>query len=421
MQSIQDPELLMLQYQQSQMAKQSAPRFSMQGLENHVLFELAFRPFFILATFASLLALVMWILLLNGNNIWQASGINSTIWHIHEMLFGFAATVAVGFILTAAQTWTKQKSISGRSLMFYTLLWLAIRFCFYYNTSFSITLAVFLQCCWWFVAIWVFYAMVKKSNNSRNFLFVPLLTAMMMLNTAILVTELTGHTAFSLHLSRAGILLFTLLITILAGRVIPFFTQNGAKTTPILVPKWLEVILIPMSLLTGILFILSYFIDFSVLLAPMLIALGCLHLLRLVFWKTVKTYKVPLLWSLHLAYFFMSIGLVGLGLSYNPFGFSAVQIPFSSALHVITVGTIGLMIFAMMSRVSLGHTGRMLVLNNLVVLAFVLLILATLIRAILPMLNLTMLSWNLSALLWMISAVIFLFIYVPILTKKRQH
>ena len=395
-------------------------KYSLRDMVKHPFFELAFRPFFILASLASLFALVTWLMVLNGHFVWQSSGISTTIWHIHEMLFGFAATVAVGFILTAAQTWTKQKSISGLSLMTYTLLWLLIRVCIYFNTSLTVIIAIMLQACWWLIAIRTFYSMVKKSNNERNFLFVPLLTAMMLLNIVILVSDFMGYIELAMHLSRAGILLFTLLMTILGGRVIPFFTQSGAKTNLVVTPQWLEILLIPMSLATVVFFIISYFIVFPFSAAPLMIMTGCLNLFRLFFWKTTQTLRIPLLWSLHLAYFLMGLGLIGLGLSYYQLTFLPVQISFSSALHVITIGAIGLMIFAMMSRVSLGHTGRMLVLNKAVVIAFVLLTASALVRAILPLFNQMLYSWNLSGLLWIVSVVVFLFIYVPVLSQKRQ-
>ena len=115
----------------------------------------------------------------------------------------------------------------------------------------------------------------------------------------------------------------------------------------------------------------------------------------------------------------MGLGLILLGLSYFDLSVINISIPFSNALHMITIGAIGLMIFAMMSRVSLGHTGRALVLNKALVFAFILIILTVFIRVLLPLFNFSQLAWDLSSLLWVCSSLIFIFVYSPILFAKR--
>ncbi|SFD09884.1 NnrS family protein [Pseudoalteromonas denitrificans] len=418
MMEIHDPELMMLKYkQENQSFKHNENKNSLSKVFEHSFFELAFRPFFIFGTTASMLSLAIWILQLNNIVILNQTGLTPTVWHIHEMIFGFAATVAVGFILTAGKTWTKQPSITGKSLVLLSVLWLSVRTAIYINTNTSIAIAIVLQMLWWFVSIVVFVSMVYRSKNKRNYLFIPLLSAMMIMNLTILLADMLSFTQLAMHLSRASILLFTILMGIMGGRVIPFFTQNGAKTDAIVSPLWIDKLLLPASITGIFVFILGFFISLPFTPAPLMLLSGGLHLIRLSFWKSTKTLPIPLLWSLHLSYLFMALGLILLGLSY--FDLTFINMPFSNALHMITIGAIGLMVFAMMSRVSLGHTGRALVLNKALILAFILLILTVLIRTILPLFNIIQLAWNLSALLWISSSLIFIFIYSPILFAKR--
>lgn len=420
MMEIHDPELMMLRYKQDNQPQLNSPnRYSLSKLFKHDFFELAFRPFFILGTVASVISMLLWSLQLNSLIELNNSGLSPTIWHIHEMIFGFAATIAVGFILTAGKTWTKQSSITGKYLCILTLIWLTVRFSIYINSNLSIKVALIFQTIWWLIVISCFFKMVYQAKNKRNYLFVPLLSIMMLINISIILTDMFSNTALAMHLARASILLFTILMSIIGGRVIPFFTQNGAKTDTINTPFWIETLILPIGI-TGIaIFILGYFIQLPFTPAAIMILSGFLHLLRFSFWKTIKTYKVPLLWSLHISYLFMGLGLILLGLSYFDLSVINISIPFSNALHMITIGAIGLMIFAMMSRVSLGHTGRVLVLNKALVLAFILIILTVFIRVLLPLFNFTQLAWDLSALLWVCSSLIFIFVYSPILFAKR--
>jgi len=417
---IHDPELMMLKYKQdNQVYSASEGKSFFSKICNHDVFDLAFRPFFILGSLASLLSMIIWALQLNSIISLNNSGLTPSIWHIHEMIFGFAATIAVGFILTAGKTWTKQPSISGKKLCLLTFVWLAVRVAIYINTNSSIVFALFLQTSWWLVAILTFSKMVLRSKNTRNYLFVPLLSVMMIMNIAIILCDMLNFTGLAMHLSRASILLFTILMSIIGGRVIPFFTQNGAKTQKINTPTWIEKLILPVAITGVVIFVLGYFFNLPFTPAPIMMLAGLLHLIRLSFWRSIKTRNVPLLWSLHISYLFMSLGLILLGLSYFDLSSINIIIPFSNALHVITIGAIGLMIFAMMSRVSLGHTGRPLILNKALGLAFILLISSTFIRVILPLFNFFQLAWSLSALLWVSSSLIFIFVYSPILFAKR--
>ncbi|AWB66233.1 NnrS family protein [Saccharobesus litoralis] len=382
---------------------------------SQALFELAFRPFFLLGTLSSIAALGYWILMLNGYAGFSLSGLNPVVWHLHEMLFGFGATVAVGFLLTAVQTWTGLKSIKGWALASLVGLWLAVRLFIWHNTPDSLAFALGLQTLWWLGVIAAMANLVWRSRNSRNYLFVPLLIALMLVNNAILLADIQANVPLALHLGRVCVLLFVVMMSLVGGRVIPFFTSRGAQVGSIQPIHWLEQAVVVSSLLMVVTYFASYFVaSLTIFSHGLMLIAALLHMARTFNWQTAKTLFVPLLWSLHLAYLSMAIGLFLLGLSY----FVEV-LTLSSAMHVITIGAIGLMIFAMMARVSLGHTGRVLQVPLLVGVMFGLVFVALLARVVLPVWLDTLLAWNISVACWITASGIFLWRYMPILTRPR--
>ncbi|WP_019026509.1 NnrS family protein [Colwellia piezophila] len=421
---IQDPEI-------AQLTCDHQGKDALNYLNQHPVLDLPFRSYFLLAVIGSLFTLGIWAAYFNGYFTFAGNGISPLAWHIHEMIFGFGATVAVGFILTAAQTWTGQPSIKGLPVVGFIAIWLLVRVALLVNLPSTIIIAIVLQSCWWLGTIVVFTRLVLKSSNRRNYLFIPLLSVLMLLNIALLLLDFTGHYELTRHIARTCVLMFCLLMGILGGRVIPFFTVSGAKLEPIKSPHWLTPLLTITSISGVLVFFSSIFINLPFSPAGLMIASGLLHLIRQSYWRSFATRNIALLWSLHLAYFSLGLGLILLGMSYlSTEGISPIQltIPFGDALHLITIAAMGLMIFAMMSRVSLGHTGRALTPSKLVSWLFCLIILSALARVILPslswsflpiLINQTLLAWNISALAWLIAGALFLKVYLVILTTKK--
>jgi uncharacterized protein involved in response to NO len=394
----------------------------------HALFDLPFRSYFLLAPAFAIMSLGLWLAFLNGLFNFNVNGLTPIIWHTHEMIFAFGATIAIAFILTAAQTWTGQRSLHGKPLVLLIILWLASRLAVFINSELSIYLALFLQTLWWLVSLFIYTKLVASSKNSRNYLFVPMIALMAVFNFIIPFADLYGNSALALHLSRSMVLVIVLLMTIVGGRVIPFFTVRGANTKAILTPTWLNTLLMSATILSLVNFTFDYFVNLPIKPAVFMIAASILHFIRLLHWRSFKTISVPLLWSLHSAYLFIPLGLLMLGLSYYQLG-----IGFSNSLHLITIGAISLMILSMMSRVSLGHTGRELIIKKCISLAFILILLAVFIRSFLPYLvtttapilqsfiaNPVITSWNISAGLWVTALLLFIVVYFPILTSAKK-
>ena len=384
----------------------------------HPLFELTFRPFFLLAGILSCLSLGVWVAQLNGV-VPYASAISPHVWHAEQLLFGFAATVAIGFLLTAVQTWTGLSSISGTPLMALTLIWVSARLLLLANHEPLMVTAITLQTIGWLFAWFSFARLLIRSRNQRNYLLLPIILILGTINISTLILDQQGQTELALHLLRTTVLLFTVLITLIGGRVLPMFTQNGLRREGITIPSpkapaWLEKIILPITLLGTAIFFVGGLVELPFTPAVLLLIIGALHLVRLCHWYGHRTTKVSLLWSLHLPYGFMAIGLATLGASY---WIDALRL--SDALHLLTVGTVGLMILSMMSRVSLGHTGRPLHAHKAVTTAFVLMLGAAVVRFWLPQLGQWIPGWTLSGALWIGSMIIFVWIYQPILTSPR--
>ncbi|WP_299005379.1 NnrS family protein [uncultured Shewanella sp.] len=382
---------------------------------------LAFRPLFLGGSLVALLGISYWTLLLTGHVAWSLS-IPANVWHAHEMMYGFAAAIAMGFLLTAAQTWTGVPSLSGKYLMLLSFFWLLARILFFvkfphnslmdHNTN--LFLVVLFQGMWWLGGIFALSRMLIKARNKQNYLFIGILTTLFIFNMLFLFLVLNQQSVLALKLCDASIFVFTLLMGIVAGRVIPFFTARG-----LLLPKQVKCPRLDFCIWILTLWVLICVIGQSFYSIDMasgisIAVLSACHLLRSVFWWCKEIIKVPLLWSLQLSYFLLGIGLILIALS-----FITTHIDYKNALHMVTIGSMGMMILSMMSRVSLGHTGRALNPPYFMNVAFLCLFLAAITRSLLPSLIGAQYAWLSSGVLWSLSFFLFLFHYFPILIKKR--
>jgi uncharacterized protein involved in response to NO len=375
---------------------------------------LAFRPFFLLPALLSIVSLLIWLGVLNEALVWQGNiAVNN--WHGHEMIFGFAASVVIGFLLTAAQTWTGVRSINSWKLALLVVFWLIARIAFVTNDSAILFAGMVSELAWWSLSLGNLSFMLIKSNNRRNLIFIPLLTLLAMLDATILYASITHNVALASHLSYSAIFMITAVVTLLGGRVIPFFTSRALNLPTIQAKPRLERLLAIIMCSTIVCFTLSYWFDTTLILPILFITTGVCQIARIANWCSLATYKTPLLWSLHFAYLNMGVGYIALGVSYY-----LDVISFSSALHIITLGTIGTMILAMMSRVSLGHTARALQSKFWVNLSFASLLIATALRFIFPLFNLPTLGYIFSGIGWTLGFGIFLMYYTPILVKARS-
>lgn len=377
---------------------------------------LAFRPFFLLGALFSVVAMILWLLTLSG--MWNFSPYSGVIfWHSHEMLFGFVAAIVIGFLLTAVQNWTGIPGIRGKSLGFLVISWLIPRCLFVINFSLPPYIYLLLDCLFLPVASYFLARPIIAVSQARNLFFVPVLLLLTACNAITHIGAMTDNAELIHQGNIMAVWCIVLLMTVLGGRVIPFFTANGTGQVKVNPIKFLEFLVIGHTLLLFILFATGLYKSLPSHIMASLYALASVsHTIRWLRWRFFSTLKVALLWSLHIGYGFIPLGLAVLAISEIQ-----SQVTFSNALHLLTAGAMGSMILAMMSRVSLGHTGRPLQVNHWISLAFICVILAGLGRGLGNsfLMEHTALFHQSSLILWIAGYGLFVAIYLRILASPR--
>lgn len=419
-----------------------------------VLLRMAFRPFFLLAGCWAGVAISLWLAHLAG--IWHGSSLlPPTLWHAHEMLFGFGALVAAGFLLTAAQNWTARPGLQGRLLLLSCVLWLSARLlALFASGNIGIWGLLGCQLAWWLCVLWALSRQLIPAQSRNNYVFLPLLTLMALLNSTVLLLANQQPLLAGL-LCQSMVLLFCLLMGIVGGRVIPFFTARATSTQQATTPRldrvlfWLTCVGIAVFISNNLVFVLADATNAMVLAlrvsgATLLLCTGLLHLARLGFWSNGQVLRHPLLWSLHGAYLAMALGVLLLGLlllqqagvdAMRAAGFIHIAPLLPNALtlqkdilHLIAISAMAGMMLAMMARVSLGHTGRPLQAPRRMALAFAAVLSAGLLRSVATVTSLWLPSqlspttaqlWLASGLLWLGAFALFIRCYWPVLTQAR--
>ncbi|WP_460450013.1 NnrS family protein [Alsobacter sp. SYSU BS001988] len=331
-----------------------------------------FRPFFLLGSLFAGAAILAWLPAYFGE-IAIPTAFAARDWHAHEMIYGFLPAVVTGFLLTAIPNWTGRLPLQGRALLVLVLVWLAGRVAVSTSawTSWQVAAATDLA----FLALVAAAATreVIAGKNWRN-LRVIVIVGLLFAGNAVFHAEAhwRGGADFGV---RLGIAAAVLLLTLVGGRVVPSFTRNWlARENPGRLPA-------PFGRLDAAAILASALALAAWAAAPealaagatMLVA-GALQAVRLARWAGERTWRDRLVLVLHVAYAFVPIGFV-LG-ALAAFG----VVPASAGIHAWTVGAVGLMTLAIMSRASLGHTGRALVASRPVQIAYGLLGAAALAR-----------------------------------------
>lgn len=371
-----------------------------------------FRPFFLAAGVQAALMVPVWLVIWLGG-IDLGLGYAPTLWHGHEMLFGFGSAAVAGFLLTAVPNWTGTPPVSGARLLALTLLWLAARVAFGLGgllppLATAAVAILFLPVLGLFLAV-----PLLSAGKARNLIFLPLL-ALMTLAQGLVLAEMAGWGQLGRNGLYGATFLLLTMIAIIGGRIIPLFTENGLKSAgrPVTTASH------PVLEKSAIALVMGAGLAWSI--APdsapaggLALAAGILNAIRLSGWKGWKTLGVPLLWSLHLGFAWLVAGLLMLGLScVSP------ALPASAALHGLTAGCIGMMVLAVMSRAALGHSGRPLTAAPMTVLAYGLVTASAVLRCAGPI---TGLDWTLpvAGTLWSLGFACYLLVYAPICLKPR--
>lgn len=381
------------------------------------IWRLAFRPLFLGGSLFSIMAIAWWVYFWASPSGWLPHG-GPVLWHGHEMLFGFGAAIVVGFLLTAVQSWTGVIGLRGKPLAVLVLSWIMGRLVLAFGvaTGFSGELIAAVDISFLLLSTIAMAYPVIKVKQWRNLMFVPILLVLSFLNTMVHWAVINHHTDIATQSLHGSIILFSLIIAILGGRVIPAFTANATLCTKKTPHKWLEII----SILSIILLLVIALQGFNNVPSLLLLVVSSIAALangwRFSRWGFQYSTSVPLLWSLHLAYIFIPIGFMLLALQSI-----GLMDNVSAALHSITIGAMGGMILAMTSRVTLGHTGRQLTPPRLIALAYIFIFLAAVIRVIVPAWFSELSYWAITTagVLWVLAFSIYFVFYAPMLLTKR--
>ncbi|MBK6006101.1 NnrS family protein [Ramlibacter ginsenosidimutans] len=371
------------------------------------LWQLGFRPFYLLASVFAAGSILLWALQFTGHL--AAPYLPGPLWHAHEMLFGFALAVVVGFLFTAGQAWTGQPTPTGGRLAALAALWFAARVLVLTpwgwasalaNTAFPLAAAAALA------------VPFVRAGNRRNYFFIALLV-------------LLGLASLAVHLGQLGVLalpawaaiqvaldVMLFILCVMGGRVIPMFTNNGVPGAGAQRRAWIEKLA-----LGSVLALLAA----DALQAPawLVLAIAALaaiaHLARWLLWHPWTTVHTPLVWVLHLAYAWIPVHLALRACA------AAGVLPASAATHALTVGAIGGLVIGMMTRTARGHTARPLRADRWDTAAYLLVAAAAVARVLVPLaLPSALLTAVLcSALLWSAGFALYAVRYFGVLTRPR--
>jgi uncharacterized protein involved in response to NO len=375
------------------------------------LFSWGFRPFFLFAAAWGALGVPVWVVsyLVWGGRI---AGQDGRLWHEHEMLFGYLGGVMAGFLLTAVPNWTGRMPVAGRGLMALVALWAAGRAASFFpglwaavvDSAFLIALTA------------VVWREVLAGRNLKNLPVCGLVSFFALANVGFHLSAI--FPAVGAACERAALAAAAMMIALIGGRIVPSFTRNwmaARRKTP--EPASFGLPDQAVLGLSGLALIAWLAFPEAMGIGALLLAAGLANGVRLLRWRGWRTGEEALVWILHVGYGAMALGLALLGASI----LAPAAIPASAAIHALTTGGVGVMTLAVMTRASLGHTGRertagpgTAAIYGLVLLAAAVRVAAAFLYGAMPMLL------AIAAGLWCAALALFVAIYGPMLVTERR-
>lgn len=378
------------------------------------LFEYGFRPFFLLVGLHGAVMVPAWLAVLLGWIVLPPE-IPGLFWHAHQMVYGFVAAGLAGFLLTAVPSWTGAPARRGAPLVGLVLLWLAARIAMAVPAIVPPAVAAAVDLAFIPALALMIAGPPVAAGNARNLvLLVPL--TLFWTGDALMQAEFVGlsetNAAAGAHL---GIDVMLLMIAVIGGRIVPTFTANALRAWGSdFEPRRAALIDRGSIAALAVLLLSELATGTGMLTGAVALAAATLNGVRLAGWGGERTLRSPLLWVLHLGYAWLVIGLALKAAA------SIGAVPETAALHALTVGAIGTMLLAVMSRAGLGHTGRTLKAHPATVAAYLLISVAAVLRMAATFLPLAFSELLIaSSLAWSAAFLLFLSIYAPILVAPR--
>lgn len=372
---------------------------------------LGFRPFYLGAAGFAALAVPMWMAMLLG--AWQPSlPLPALLWHGHEMLYGFAVAVIVGFLLTAGKAWTGLQTTRGAGLAALFLLWLAARLA-PFAAPYAVVAA--LDMLLLSIAAVLLARLLLRAGSRRN-LPLALILALLALANAVFHLSVMGFVDIApLRALHVALALVVMIECVIAGRVVPAFTMSAVPGLKLKPRPRLEQATLACTAAALALWALAPAGFAAPLTALVLAAAALLHTARAGQWQPWKTRGRPILWVLHAAYVWLPIGLALLAAA------EMGWLPGSAGVHALAVGATGGLVIGMVTRTARGHTGRPLRASLLEVTAYALVTATAVLRVVLPLIAPQwLLGWLVgAAITWSVAFLIYLAVFGPWLVRTR--
>jgi uncharacterized protein involved in response to NO len=386
---------------------------SAKTIPSFALFNLGFRPFFLLAGVFSLISIFIW----GGVYVygWPAPRLpfSPMHWHAHEMIFGYGMAVVAGFLLTAVRNWTHLNTLKGYPLAGLATLWLAARLAGWLIPGQVLPMALLDLV----FDLWFFVAILRPILRAKQHQQIGIASKIVLLMLANLCFYLGVSDVIEQGIVwglYSGLYVLLALVFTMVRRVMPMFIERGVGYPVTLKNRaWIDRSGIYVFVLFVIADVFWRNVPATAVLAGLLFAI---HTMRLVGWYTTGIWKKPLLWVLYAGYGGATFGFLLKALA--PF----TSLSPSLALHAFALGGIGMITAGMMARISLGHTGRDIQQHSwLLAPAFMSLFAAYVARVLLPMIApVQYLSWlAIAQAAWLIAFALFVWVYAPILIKPR--
>ena len=380
-----------------------------------VIFAYGFRPFFLLAGLHAAGSIAAWIWLL-PHGATPISSLPAQLWHGHEMIFGFIAAAIAGFMLTAVPNWTGERGFAGRPLVVLTVIWLAGRVAFSIGDAVPFGVLVIAELAFIPGVIMLLTPSLMRSSN-RNWPLLLVLFAFWCGDAVFAWAVSSAQIDLAGNALRGSLNVVLILITIIGGRIIPAFTGNALRARGAIVTmrssRSLELAVIA---LTAGYVVSDIAAPFGKVTGGIAAAAALAHFLRLSRWHGLRSWREPIVWILHAGYAWLPIGLA----------LKAVFVLAGASWaahwqHALGAGAAATMIMAVMTRASLGHTGRPLRVSSLIVFAYATLVVSVFLRVFgASVLHLQYASTiTIAGALWILAFVLYSGVYAPILTTPR--
>ena len=379
------------------------------------LFDYGFRPFFLLCGVYALAIIPVWLFRF-AHAATPFGALPAMYWHSHEMLYGFVMAAVAGFLLTAVPSWTGARGFAGRPLMIVVILWILGRAAMSTVGSVPFWLTACAELALLPAILLLLAPPILRSAN-RNAPLLIVVGVLWLIDVAFLLGLQRGDAALAGGAMRLAIDLVLILVTVIGGRIVPAFTANALRqrgeSASTVTYRPLEFAVIAAMIAIAI---TDVFAPDS-LLSGLLASIAALtHAARLSGWRSFRTRGEPILWVLHVGYAWLPVGLA--------LKATALLAGAAWALkwqHALTAGAFATMILAVMTRASLGHTGRPLVVSRAIAAAYLLLTLSAVLRVFGVALFPGSYLWTvtLSGLAWVLCFGIFVVVYAPILWSPR--